>query len=160
MGYSFYFVRAFILSPLKNFTYLEIKTKNTQPMTKIKINHLAVHVSNLKQSMVFYEEVLSLQRIEEPFRDGLHTWYEIGDGISLHLIEELEKKVPPLISKTNHLCFSMADLDSFIKKLQKLNHPFGNWEGILGEITNRADGIRQIFFQDPDGYWLEANDDF
>ncbi|MDF2156962.1 VOC family protein [Algoriphagus sp. CAU 1675] len=129
-------------------------------MKTIKINHLAIHVSDLNRSMDFYGGVLGLQEIEEPFHDGLHTWYEIGDGISLHLIEELELKVPADKSKTNHLCFSLKDLDAFIQKLRKINHLYGNWEGELGKINFRSDGIRQIFFQDPDGYWLEANDDF
>ena len=26
------------------------------------------------------------------------------------------------------------------------------------DITIRADGIRQIYFQDPDGHWIEIND--
>jgi lactoylglutathione lyase len=25
-------------------------------------------------------------------------------------------------------------------------------------VTRRPDGIRQIYFQDPDGHWLEIND--
>jgi lactoylglutathione lyase len=24
---------------------------------------------------------------------------------------------------------------------------------------NRVDGIKQIYLQDPDGYWIEVNDD-
>ena len=32
------------------------------------------------------------------------------------------------------------------------------WEGDEGAVTLRGDGIRQIFFQDLDGYWLEIND--
>jgi len=25
-------------------------------------------------------------------------------------------------------------------------------------VTTRPDGVHQIWFQDPDGYWLEIND--
>jgi lactoylglutathione lyase len=25
-------------------------------------------------------------------------------------------------------------------------------------ITNRVDGVKQIYFKDPDGYWIEIND--
>jgi catechol 2,3-dioxygenase-like lactoylglutathione lyase family enzyme len=25
-------------------------------------------------------------------------------------------------------------------------------------VTTRPDGIKQIYFQDPDGYWIEVND--
>jgi lactoylglutathione lyase len=30
--------------------------------------------------------------------------------------------------------------------------------GQAKDITVRADGIRQIYFQDPDGHWIEIND--
>jgi catechol 2,3-dioxygenase-like lactoylglutathione lyase family enzyme len=36
---------------------------------------------------------------------------------------------------------------------------FGNFPGITNTITTRPDGIKQIYFKDPDGYWIEVNDD-
>lgn len=27
-----------------------------------------------------------------------------------------------------------------------------------GKVTLRSDGEHQIYFQDPDGYWIEVND--
>ncbi|NVK50200.1 MAG: VOC family protein [Cyclobacteriaceae bacterium] len=131
----------------------------TQSLTaQIKVNHIAVHVSNLKESMGFYEKILNLKEIEEPFKDGLHAWYDIGGGAALHLIEAAQ--VPQEISKTNHLCFSIADMDSFVERLKSTNYPFEDWPGEKGKITTRPDGVRQIYIQDPDGYWLEINDDF
>lgn len=131
----------------------------TQSLTaQIKVNHIAVHVSNLKESMDFYEKILNLKEIEEPFKDGLHAWYDIGGGAALHLIEA--SQVPQEISKTNHLCFSIADMDSFVERLKSTNYPFEDWPGEKGKITTRPDGVRQIYIQDPDGYWLEINDDF
>lgn len=126
----------------------------------IKINHIAIHVSDLERSKFFYEEVLGLQPIEEPFKDGLHAWYAIGGGASVHLIEELDLSPPKEISKTNHLCFSVADMELFIENLRKNNCPFENWAGDQGEIHIRPDGIKQIFFRDPDKYWIEVNNDF
>lgn len=125
---------------------------------QIKTNHIAVHVSDLKESMAFYQTMLNLQEIEEPFKDGIHAWYDIGGGTALHLIERVD--TPTEISKTNHLCFSMKDMDSFIERLKKANYPFEDWPGEKGKITTRVDGIRQIYIQDPDGYWLEINDDY
>jgi len=26
------------------------------------------------------------------------------------------------------------------------------------KVTNRVDGVHQIYLKDPDGYWLEIND--
>ncbi|MDN3205863.1 VOC family protein [Algoriphagus sediminis] len=130
----------------------------TQSHAQIKVNHIAVHVSDLEASMAFYDEILKLQEIEEPFKDGLHAWYDIGGGAALHLIESAER--PEDLSKVNHLCFSMQDMDTFIESLNSTKYPFESWEGEKGKITNRVDGVQQIYIQDPDGYWLEINDDY
>jgi lactoylglutathione lyase len=42
--------------------------------------------------------------------------------------------------------------------LKKANIPFEDWAGKSGAITLRVDGVKQIYFQDPDGYWIEIND--
>ncbi len=125
---------------------------------QIKVNHIAVHVSNLDSSKEFYQKIVGLEEIEEPFKDGLHAWYDLGGGAALHIIEA--PNVPTQISKVNHLCFSMKDMDAFIKTLESTNYPFESWPGEKGKITTRVDGIRQIYIQDPDGMWLEINDDY
>ncbi len=125
---------------------------------QIKVNHIAVHVSSLNSSKEFYQKIVGLTEIEEPFKDNLHAWYDIGGGAALHIIEAAN--VPTQISKVNHLCFSMKDMDSFIKTLQDSNYPYESWTGEKGIVTVRVDGIRQIYIQDPDGMWLEINDDY
>jgi catechol 2,3-dioxygenase-like lactoylglutathione lyase family enzyme len=125
---------------------------------QIKVNHIAVHVSNLNSSKEFFQNIVGLTEIEEPFKDNLHAWYDIGGGAALHIIEAAN--VPTQISKVNHLCFSMKDMDGFIKTLQDTNYPFESWVGEKGKVTIRVDGIRQIYIQDPDGMWLEINDDY
>jgi lactoylglutathione lyase len=125
---------------------------------QIKVNHIAVHVSDLKTSMDFYKGVLKLEEIEEPFKDGIHAWYDIGGGSALHLIEV--KDVPKEKSKTNHLCFSIPDMDGFVQNMNAKSYPFESWEGVKSEVTTRVDGVKQIYIQDPDGYWLEINNAF
>lgn len=127
-------------------------------IAQIKVNHIAVHVSDLEKSMDFYQKVLALKEIEEPFKDGLHAWYDIGGGAALHLIEA--PNIPKEISKVNHLCFSIPDMNGFIENMKAKNYPFESWAGVEGEVTNRVDGVKQIYIRDPDGYWLEINDDF
>ncbi|MBL7764406.1 MAG: VOC family protein, partial [Chitinophagaceae bacterium] len=42
--------------------------------------------------------------------------------------------------------------------LKKNNIPFESWTGEKNTWTNRVDGVKQIYFTDPDGYWIEIND--
>ena len=41
--------------------------------------------------------------------------------------------------------------------LDKMKIIYSDWPGNSNKINIRADGIKQIFFQDPDGYWIEVN---
>ena len=45
----------------------------------------------------------------------------------------------------------MAHLDHMQVKYQNLKGD--------GKVTLRPDGVNQIYLQDPDGYWIEVNDD-
>lgn len=121
-----------------------------------RINHLALSVINLKQSVHFYAHIIGLDSIPEPFKDGKHAWFSIGDNISLHLIED----APAIRTyyKNSHLCFSTLNLPAFIEKLKSNGVEFENVKGAKGEVTKRVDGIQQIYFRDPDGYWIEMND--
>jgi lactoylglutathione lyase len=125
-------------------------------MQKPRINHIAFSVLDLKKSTNFYQNIIGLDTIPEPFHDGRHTWFTIGDNSHLHLIQN----PPPLIvpSKNTHLCFTVPSVDAFVEKLNKAGLPFEDWPGKKGAITNRVDGVKQIYLQDPDGYWVEIND--
>ncbi len=125
--------------------------------SQTKLNHMAFYVENLEKSGVFYSEVLGLEEVEEPFKDGLHLWYKLGDA-TLHLIEGPWEEL--VFKKSNHLCLSVADLDSFIDQLKERNITFENVAGDKNVINVRTDGIRQIYFQDPTGYWIEINDEY
>jgi lactoylglutathione lyase len=129
-----------------------------KPTKMIRINHIALYVSSLESSTRFYEKVVGLDTIPEPFHDGKHTWFSISENAHLHLISGRKNSTEG--EKNTHLCFSTAELDNLIKKLTDLKVPYENWAGTQSAVTTRVDGIRQIWFRDPDGYWIEANDDF
>ncbi|MDQ6845210.1 MAG: VOC family protein [Bacteroidota bacterium] len=122
------------------------------------INHIAVHVVNLETSTHFYNNIIGLDIIPEPFHDGRHTWFSINEqaSASLHIIQGAAAISDH--DKDSHLCFSVPSLETFIDNLDKNNVAFENWEGQANSITVRPDGVKQIFFKDPDGYWLEIND--
>jgi lactoylglutathione lyase len=121
-----------------------------------RINHLAIFVVNLEKSSQFYQNILGLDTVPEPFHDGKHSWLKIGPGATLHIIEGAPAKKD--YYKNNHICFSVPSVESFVELLRKSNFTWEDVSGKKNAITTRVDGVKQIWFQDPDGYWLEVND--
>jgi lactoylglutathione lyase len=121
------------------------------------LNHIAVYVYDLKKSTDFYKDIIGLTTIPEPFHDGKHTWFKIGEHSQLHLIQGAQAVTEH--DKNSHLCFSVSSIDDFITVLHKNNIVFADWPGNVNMITTRPDGVKQIYFKDPDGYWLEVNND-
>ena len=72
------------------------------------------------------------------------------------LYPELQQKKEH--DKNTHLCFSVASVPEFVKVLAKNKVEYENWAGEKMAITTRVDGVKQIYFKDPDGYWIEIND--
>ena len=124
--------------------------------TTPRINHIAYYVRDLKISTEFYQNIVGLKTIPEPFHDGRHTWFSIGPKAHLHIIAGATVSLPK--EKNTHLCFSVSSVDAFILRLKNGNIPYESWTGQKSEVTIRPDGVKQIYFQDPDGYWLEIND--
>jgi lactoylglutathione lyase len=123
---------------------------------KATLNHIALYVVDLKASSSFYHHVIGLDTIPEPFHDGKHTWFSIGPKSHLHLIEGAKAIITH--EKNSHLCFSVPSVPEFIKTLEKNKVEFETWAGEKSKVTTRVDGVKQIYFKDPDGYWIEIND--
>lgn len=120
------------------------------------LNHVAIYVADLKKATDFYKSLFNLEIIANPFNDNKHTWFNLGNGAAFHVIEGA--KVKGVFAKNEHLCFSVPSVEVFVKELKAQNIQFENVAGIVGQITARVDGVKQIYFQDPDGHWLEVND--
>jgi lactoylglutathione lyase len=118
-------------------------------------DHLAIHVRDVEKSAAFYEKVFGLERIAEPFHDGLHVWLRLGPGAELHVVGGVEGVAEHAIA--DHFAFRVASMDTFAARLDGLHIAYRNFKGD-GKINLRADGVRQVYFQDPDGYWIEVND--
>ena len=123
---------------------------------KASLNHIAVYVVDLKISTAFYKDIVGLDTIPEPFHDGRHTWFAVGVKSHLHIISGAAAKKEH--DKNTHLCFSVASVPEFVKVLAKNKVEYENWAGEKMAITTRVDGVKQIYFKDPDGYWIEIND--
>ena len=122
---------------------------------KPQLNHVAFYVSDLQKSSSFYHDIIGLDTIPEPFHDGKHVWLRTGPKSELHLILGAAEGTEH--NKNNHLCFAVPSLEDFIRALQQKKVGYENWPGDKNVVSLRVDGVKQIYFRDPDGYWIEIN---
>jgi lactoylglutathione lyase len=129
----------------------------TRAQTKPVFNHLTVYVTDLARAAGFYKKVMMLDTIPEPFHDRRHVWFRISDHGQLHVVSGAKDDVPHDVNI--HLAFTVSSLPEFIKHLEQLGIKYGNFAGEEKKIALRPDQIQQIYLQDPDGYWIEVNND-
>jgi len=147
-------MKKIVAIPLLTISLLSVQKIFSQQ--KVILNHIAVYVVDLKISTAFYKDIVGLDTIPEPFHDGRHTWFSVGVKSHLHVISGATTKMAH--DKNAHLCFSVASVPEFVKVLVKNKVEYENWAGEKMAITTRVDGVKQIYFKDPDGYWIEIND--
>ncbi len=121
------------------------------------LNHVALYVVNLKKSAAFYQNIIQIDTVPEPFHDGKHAWFKVGEYSTLHIIEGA--KEPVVQDKSHHMCFSVPSLEDFIARLEKEKIFYTNLKGDGKSPNVRVDGVKQIYLKDPDGYWLEINNE-
>ncbi|MGZ0016382.1 VOC family protein [Yeosuana sp. AK3] len=121
----------------------------------LTFNHIALSVKDVNVSAKFYTDVLNLEIIPLPPEAKDVKWMSLGDGKELHLLSVLKDDIKT--NKAIHLALSTANFDAFVQNLSELNIEYSDFPGNLNKINVRPDGIRQVFFQDPDGYWIEVN---
>ena len=137
-------------------TFLFSCNQTEGPRQAPKINHTAIYVSDLKPSAAFYRDIIGLDTIPEPFHDGKHAWFSLGNGIALHIIEGADRRKEYF--KNQHTCLSVGSVNEFIAKLKESNIEWEDRDGAKLATTTRVDGVKQIWLRDPDGYWIEIND--
>ena len=131
--------------------------KSISQENNLYFDHQALIVNNLQKSGDFYLDILGLKEI--PVGAGQDTpkrWFKTYNGKEIHLIQSTSaiNELP----KSIHMAFSPENFELFIDNLKKNQIDFSNWKGKLNTIQERADGQRQIWIQDPQGYWIEIND--
>ena len=131
-------------------------TLSAQSKLPMRVNHLAIYVKDMKASREFYTQVIGLDSIPEPFHDGKHLWLNMGGGASIHVIGGAPQRKEYFLN--NHLCLSTSSVDDFKRILEKHGIVWYNAAGEKGKTTTRVDGVKQVWLQDPDGYWIEIND--
>ena len=121
----------------------------------VAFDHVALSVADLDTSAEFYESVFGLKEITNRANTDGIRWFSLGEGKELHLISVVKESVK--LNKAVHFALKTADFDGFLATLKAMAVEDSNFPGSVGEVSVRADGIRQLYMQDPDGYWIEVN---
>ncbi len=126
-------------------------------MQTFAFNHIALSVKDVNQSVAFYQKVFQLKEIQNTASNSKTRWLQLTESIQLHLIPR-----PNVEIKTNkavHFALAIAHFKEFINHLETLNIEYSDWKDTPNKDYIRDDGIKQIYFQDPNGYWIEVNND-
>ena len=117
---------------------------------KIKgLNHYAIAVLDLEKSITFYHEILGFDFLTRPDFDFKGAWFDCGNGISLHLIQDKNVIAQNSDSRKLHFAFSVFDVQQTKELLMKSGIQ------ILKDIKPIPDGMLEMFVADPDGYLIE-----
>tara|TARA_A100001015_G_scaffold141675_1_gene157255 strand:- start:834 stop:1295 length:462 start_codon:yes stop_codon:yes gene_type:complete len=136
---------------------LLINMKSMSQENNLFFDHQALIVKNLKKTGDFYTDILGLEEIPVGAgQDPPKRWFKTNNGMEIHLIQS--KSEINELPKSIHMAFSPTNFESFIDNLKKNKIDYSNWKGELNMIQERVDGQRQIWIQDPQGYWIEIND--
>ncbi len=135
--------------------YLETQFKAVDDGFDFYFDHESLVVAKLMETGDFYRDILKLKEIPHPDKAQGFRWFQVRGNSQLHLIKK--EIVEFKKDKSIHLCLSTQNLEGVIEHLLKNNIEFYDWPGNKGAVTNRSDGVKQIYLQDPDGYWVEIN---
>jgi len=115
----------------------------------VQLNHLIVHARDSQASARFLAGLLGLP---EPVRFGPFFVVTTDNGVSLDFIDTVGKL------SLQHYAFliSEPEFDEIFARISKLKLPYWADPGRHrpGEI-NHGDGGRGLYFEDPDGHFLE-----
>jgi catechol 2,3-dioxygenase-like lactoylglutathione lyase family enzyme len=126
----------------------------------MRLDHGGLLVSDVDRSVRFYVDALGLQQVARPSTfDTPGAWLQVG-AQQLHLIGETEpgraQEMTPsydhaevVIGYGTHLALDVEDLDAAVARAAAAGvHP-------PGEVFARGDGVKRVFFTDPDGHVIE-----
>ena len=134
---------------------VSLALSSAESKTTVAIDHVALNVADLEKSVAFYSGVFGFEEI--PAAAPGRRWMSLGKGIQLHLLGD--RTQPVADNKSVHLALTSDNLDPIMTQLKSRGVTWSDFAGNVGEVsTRRTDGVRQIFFRDPDGYWIEVND--
>ncbi|TVZ59819.1 catechol 2,3-dioxygenase-like lactoylglutathione lyase family enzyme [Flavobacteriaceae bacterium MAR_2010_105] len=136
---------------------LSSKSVMAQSTTEISMifNHVSLSVSDVDVSFDFYKTMFQLEEIVNRTKvDGIR-WFSLSEGKELHLISVVPGDI--LLNKAVHFALTTSTFDVFVNNLEEKEMNYTSWSGEVNTVTIRPDGVKQVYVQDPDGYWIEIN---
>lgn len=121
-----------------------------------RLDHIALLVRDLDESIEFLTGVLGLTEVANPMGGTTIRWIDIGDGRRFHVQAGDVSRTH--VEKQTHFALSATDFDATLARLRREGVAFSDMGGTPGAINTRPDGMRAIFLRDPNGYWFEIND--
>jgi glyoxylase I family protein len=119
------------------------------PLPVTAVNHVGLMSQRVEESRRFYRDVLGFREVSRPNFNFRGVWL-YNYGLMIHVIEN-EAAVTrdgEIQTRANHLALHADDLGAVESLLIEHGVTFKK-----NEIKDR--GIKQIFFQDPDGHHIE-----
>ncbi len=125
---------------------------------QLEHDHSTIQVRDIDRSVAFYKGVLKLKELETPWpENNMIRFFATGNNQELH-IAQVDGYGEIQINKVLHLAFATNNFDQYLGYLDENEVVYTNFDGESKKIQVRPDGVRQIYLQDPDGYWVEIND--
>lgn len=119
------------------------------------LDHQSLLVADLERSVAFYRDVLGLHIVRSSGTPVSGIWMGQQDGKDLF---HLNVGAPTLLPKDNHIALRTTGFDALVERFASEGVKFVDWPGKAGTVGRHPLGFRQIYIQDPDGYWVEIND--
>ena len=121
------------------------------------LHHVSLFVRDVDASAAFYASVLGLEEIPNRVGQPHIRWLTIDGFRTVHLIGgDPEAERPRQFS--THIALATRNFETVLGRLEQHGVTYVSLARQPKDITIRADGIRQVYFQDPDGHWIEIND--
>ena len=122
---------------------------------KFSFQHISLAVTDVDRSAAFYMKIFGFEEIPNLTRKPWIRWLGFDKRLELHLIQSETHEIK--ITRQVHLAWSTGNFEVFLQELAQAYPENSNWLNAMVRSV-RADGAKQVYFQDPDGYWIEVND--
>jgi glyoxylase I family protein len=115
--------------------------------------HVSIIVADVERSRQFYGDVLKMQEDNRPDFGFPGIWYNLGNGLQLHIIHNADLVRPK--DEIESFTPQYAHFALFTDQVDELYERFKDRQVNVNELYSSPTKMRQIFVKDPDGNMVE-----